>query len=249
MCRCGKMQEHRDSAERARFNKFKREFRKAHPTEKRNNKYYNTVRAAYKAQNTGSTLLPWLSVKMPSDAFMMDFENACLQQNWDSRSHPKGPRRFEDPQWAAMMRQQCEEHSDVTFEQYCAWCLAGGGDEWFEIQYDATWRYADRDVPAHVIHPRQLPYGKLCAGPYLAQYLDNVLDDFQAEMQYFDEPCPHELGDYWTFTNALTGERLGVEYELNIHSVIKAVFTLTGNVIYITIAEASAEEQEEMDVD
>ena len=68
------------------------------------------------------------------DDFMMDFENACLQHYWDSsqRSHPKGPRRFEDPQWAAMMRQQCQEHSDVTFEQYCEWCLAGGGDEWFQ---------------------------------------------------------------------------------------------------------------------
>ena len=51
-------EEHRDSAERARFNKFKRLFRKAHPTMKRNNKYYETDKAAYKAQN--STLDPWL---------------------------------------------------------------------------------------------------------------------------------------------------------------------------------------------
>ena len=50
--------EHRDSAERAAFNKFKRLFRKAHPTMKRNTKYYETVKAAYKAQ--GNTLDLWI---------------------------------------------------------------------------------------------------------------------------------------------------------------------------------------------
>ena len=29
------------------------------------------------------------------------------------------------------MRKECANHSDVTFEQYCAWCRAGGGDELF----------------------------------------------------------------------------------------------------------------------
>ena len=29
------------------------------------------------------------------------------------------------------MRRACEAHSDVTFEEYCQWCLAGFGDEWF----------------------------------------------------------------------------------------------------------------------
>ena len=60
-------EEHRDSAERARFNKFKRLFRKAHPTMKRTNKYYETVKAAYKAQ--GSTLDPWLSTHGGGVAF------------------------------------------------------------------------------------------------------------------------------------------------------------------------------------
>ena len=50
--------EHRDSAERAAFNLFERKFREAHITEKRNNNYYKTVKAAYKAQNI--TLDPWL---------------------------------------------------------------------------------------------------------------------------------------------------------------------------------------------
>lgn len=50
--------EHKDSTERAAFNKFKRLFREAHSKVKRNKKYYNSVKAAYKAQN--STLDPWL---------------------------------------------------------------------------------------------------------------------------------------------------------------------------------------------
>ena len=46
------------SQERIEYNTFKRMFREAHPTVKRDNKYYATVRAAYKAR--GSTLDPWL---------------------------------------------------------------------------------------------------------------------------------------------------------------------------------------------
>ena len=30
------------------------------------------------------------------------------------------------------MWKACANHSDVTFEEYCAWCRAGGGDEWFD---------------------------------------------------------------------------------------------------------------------
>ena len=52
--------EHRDSAERAAFNKFKRVSREAHIRVKRNIKYYNAVNAADKAQH--STLDPWLSI-------------------------------------------------------------------------------------------------------------------------------------------------------------------------------------------
>ena len=70
---------------------------------------------------------------MPNDAFLMDFENECLQYHWDSSvPHPTGPERYLHPQWGQMMREQCEAHSDVTFEQYCEWVRNGGGDEWFE---------------------------------------------------------------------------------------------------------------------
>ena len=44
--------------ERERYNTFKRTFRRAnwYIAKKRGDRYYNTVRAAYKAQITGSTL-------------------------------------------------------------------------------------------------------------------------------------------------------------------------------------------------
>ncbi len=48
--------------ERARFTEFKRSFRNAHPSfaKQRGNRYYNTVRSAYLAQTTGSTLDRWI---------------------------------------------------------------------------------------------------------------------------------------------------------------------------------------------
>ena len=62
--------------------------------------------------------------------FMMDFENWCLKNRWDSRTpHPKGPNRFQHEEWAAMIKSECE---DTTFEEYCEWCEAGGGDERFQ---------------------------------------------------------------------------------------------------------------------
>ena len=63
--------------------------------------------------------------------FYMDFENWCLEHRWDSRQGiPKGPTRCEQPQWAAMMKRECED-SDMDFDEYCAWVQHGGGDEWF----------------------------------------------------------------------------------------------------------------------
>ena len=68
--------------------------------------------------------------------FMMDFENTCLQQNWDYQKHPGfhplGPNRHEDPEWAAMIQSQCFPFSsEVDWLEYCTWVQNGGGDEWF----------------------------------------------------------------------------------------------------------------------
>ena len=65
--------------------------------------------------------------------FLLDFENWCLETHWDSRvhPHPKGPDRFKHPQWAEMIKRECKD-SGTTFEEYSAWCEAGGGDDWFQ---------------------------------------------------------------------------------------------------------------------
>ena len=66
------------------------------------------------------------------DDFMMDFENSCLSQHWNSKPHPKGSKRYEDPEWAAMIESQVyPNHSDVDWNEYVDWVSRGFGDEWF----------------------------------------------------------------------------------------------------------------------
>ena len=58
------------------------------------------------------------SMTLERDDFMMDFENSCLSKHWDSsnRPHPKGNKRYEDPEWAAMIESQVyPHHSDVDW--------------------------------------------------------------------------------------------------------------------------------------
>ena len=71
--------------------------------------------------------------------FLMDLENSYLSE-WDheQRDNPTGPRRFEDPEWGAMMKRACDAHSDVSWEQYCAWVSDGGGDECFQAEASAA---------------------------------------------------------------------------------------------------------------
>ena len=69
------------------------------------------------------------------DAFMMDFENACLSQEWDNskKQFPTGRLRHADAEWGAMIISQVfPHHSDVDFQEYQEWCENGGGDEWFQ---------------------------------------------------------------------------------------------------------------------
>ena len=67
------------------------------------------------------------------NAFLMDFENDVLRY-WDARKGiPRGPRRFEKQEWAALiMSQVFPHHSDVDWEEYVEWVSQGGGDEWFQ---------------------------------------------------------------------------------------------------------------------
>ena len=73
-----------------------------------------------------------LSYERDRDNFMMDFENACLQQNWGSKPFPTGPNRYENEEWAKMIQGQVYPHnSDVDWQEYVDWVKGGGGDEWF----------------------------------------------------------------------------------------------------------------------
>ena len=75
-----------------------------------------------------------LTTERGRDNFLCDFESSCLINNWDnSIPFPTGPKRFENPEWAKMIKSQVfPAHSDVDFFEYCDWCEAGGGDEWFQ---------------------------------------------------------------------------------------------------------------------
>ena len=91
-------------------------------------------------------------ITVERDNFMMDFENQCLSQNWDSskRQHPKGPNRHEDPEWAEMIKSQIyPHHSDIHWDEYVEWVSRGTGDEWFRETTDSEsyWRRqeANRD--------------------------------------------------------------------------------------------------------
>ena len=69
------------------------------------------------------------------DAFLMDWENACLANHWDSSvmPHPTGPKRHEHTEWAEMIKSQVyPHHSDVDWCEYAEWVENGGGDEWFQ---------------------------------------------------------------------------------------------------------------------
>ena len=68
------------------------------------------------------------------DAFFMDFENACLRDNWDnSIPFPTGPKRFENSEWAKMIQSQVyPHHSDIDWYEYVEYCQLGLGDEWFQ---------------------------------------------------------------------------------------------------------------------
>ena len=84
--------------------------------------------------------------------YLMDLENWILEHQWPStplpedtpvcstdelwmKPHPRGPRRFEEPEWAQLVYEALsEEDGSITWDTYTAWCLGGGGDEWFVEQ-------------------------------------------------------------------------------------------------------------------
>ena len=69
------------------------------------------------------------------NAFLMDFENWCLAYpRWDNRlGLPRGRSRHLDPLWRAVIQDHLDEYPRQTWEEYVAFCEAGKGDEWFQM--------------------------------------------------------------------------------------------------------------------
>ena len=69
------------------------------------------------------------------DCFLMDFENAVLedfQKVYPGEEIPTGPERHKNKEWAALMWESVyPHHSDVDWSEYATWVRQGGGDEWF----------------------------------------------------------------------------------------------------------------------
>jgi hypothetical protein len=62
----------------------------------------------------------------------MDLENDLLN-DW-RRPVPRGPLRHENAEWAERIKQNVyPNHSDVDFDEYVAWVIAGGGDDTFRL--------------------------------------------------------------------------------------------------------------------
>ena len=79
--------------------------------------------------------------KRARNNFLMDFENYVLSL-WDGRKGiPTGPQRFEDEEWAALMKTHLE-FSDTCWDEYVVWCRSGGGDDWFQPDSECSPRSA-----------------------------------------------------------------------------------------------------------
>ncbi len=134
----------------------------------------NLVKAVF--EQMGGTVLPpkrpghrpnyHTILDQQRDDFMRDFENACLSQHWDSskRPHPKGKRRHEDAEWAAMIQSQVYPHfCDIDWEEYVEWCESGFGDEWFQEELE-------EELEEPPTPPSQRPHSPQTQGqcPYLS---------------------------------------------------------------------------------
>ena len=104
------------------------------------------------------------------DAFLMDFENACLVDNWNSSvPHPVGPKRHEHKEWAKMIKSQVyPHHSDVDWEDYVEWVENGGGAEWFQIKI--KWMKADYSASMMRLGGLVLKHSALLSGALAYSY-------------------------------------------------------------------------------
>ena len=98
------------------------------------------------------------------DDFLSDFENDVLTC-WDARKGiPKGPHRFKNPEWAALIKRHVfPHHSDVDWFEYVEWVQDGGGDEWF--QEEALFCNKHQEGPLDVWYDCDACVQEVRAGP------------------------------------------------------------------------------------
>ena len=81
------------------------------------------------------------------DNFFMDLENWLLGHKWDSRvGVPCGPRRHLDHLWGEVMKTELEDYPRKTYEDYCLWVESGGGDEWFQPDFQSEFQVVVNSV-------------------------------------------------------------------------------------------------------
>ena len=70
------------------------------------------------------------------EAFLSDLENWCLAYpRWDARlGLPRGKYRYMDPVWSQVVLSHIDDYPRQTWEDYIAYCEAGCGDEWFQME-------------------------------------------------------------------------------------------------------------------
>ena len=89
---------------------------------------------------------PWIGAPPPKNAeererrrhcntFMLDFENWALRRWASSQGIPTGPERFKVRAWADHMKDALQD-SDTSWDEYCAWVQSGGGDDWFQEDWE-----------------------------------------------------------------------------------------------------------------
>ena len=111
-------------------------------------------------RSMGGTVLPpkrprhiprYTPLSLERDDFCIDFENAVLRE-WDTHKDiPRGPRRFENAEWAELIKRNVyPDHWDIDWEEYEDWVSRGHGDEWFQEEEDEDdednkWQTEERD--------------------------------------------------------------------------------------------------------
>ena len=93
-----------------------------------------------------------------NESFLSDLENWCLGSRWDARvGLPRGKSRHLDPLWREVVLAHIGDYPRQSWEDYVAFCEAGRGDEWFQMDeadendYIRSWRCTCENPFCHTL--------------------------------------------------------------------------------------------------